>query len=259
MWARFQVLCMPKDGNVPSEYEDASWVPPCLSDDCETFRLAIADGATETSFAGLWARLLTRSYGRHQQFLDALDSRLSRIRDVWKKCVMKRPLPWYAEAKVNMGAFSSLLGLTVTKTRSANDCAGDWTALAVGDSCLFQIRGDACLLAFPLETADAFSSRPSLLSSIGNSSSDDCPIFTKAGSWRIGDVFYLMTDALACWFLKRQELRADGLVLLSNLRGQEDFARFVKQQRLYGLGDRSSLLRNDDVTLISCEMSNTSP
>jgi hypothetical protein len=231
-------------------------VPKYASPDCEIIRLAVADGATETSFAGLWAQLLVRLYGRHQVSLDLPDVGLCRIRKIWKKCVTKRPLPWYAEAKVQMGAFSSLLGLSISKATSENGNEGSWTALGVGDSCLFQIRGDDCLVAFPLESSEGFSSRPALLSSAPDSFLADVPKFRKAGSWVPGDVFYLMTDALACWFLRRWEVSADPLECLRGVGGQADFERLVTRERSGALPDASPLLRNDDVTLICCQMTN---
>ncbi len=45
---RWGVLCLPKRGNTEDEYEDAWAVDPARG------RFAVADGASETSFAGRW-------------------------------------------------------------------------------------------------------------------------------------------------------------------------------------------------------------
>src|SRR5690349_16830200 len=108
MWARLQAFWMPKHGNLASDYEDAFW-PRHLSRECGELRIAIADGATETSFAALWARLLVRAYAKHQWNGDLGSVELTRIRRAWKRCTKNRPLPWYAEEKARLGAFSSLL------------------------------------------------------------------------------------------------------------------------------------------------------
>ena len=46
----------PKSGNTASEYEDAYAVKP------EALRFAVADGASETSFARQWAELLVEGF-----------------------------------------------------------------------------------------------------------------------------------------------------------------------------------------------------
>ena len=150
-------------GNSESEYEDAFWVPKRAVAAGDSLRLAVADGATETSYAGLWAKLLVQSYGKHGQPADSLDPRLGKIRAVWKRCLGQRALPWYAEEKVRIGAFSTLLGLSLTRTGTEHPPVGTWIAHAIGDSCLFHIQTDADPIAFPLKTSGEFTSRPAPL------------------------------------------------------------------------------------------------
>ena len=58
--ASFQLRCrsfaLPKKGNSSSECEDA------LSFNCERGRFAVADGVSESAFAGEWASLLCASF-----------------------------------------------------------------------------------------------------------------------------------------------------------------------------------------------------
>jgi hypothetical protein len=61
-----------------------------------------------------------------------------------------------------------------------------------------------------------------------------------------------MTDALACWFLRRWERRSDPLELLAHIHSNEEFAKLVGCERREALSDGTPLLRNDDVTLIRC-------
>ena len=49
---------LPKDGNGPEEYEDAFRSLP------EQGRFAVADGATETSFSGIWAAALVAAFAQ---------------------------------------------------------------------------------------------------------------------------------------------------------------------------------------------------
>src|SRR5204863_208012 len=106
---------------------------------------------------------------------------------------------WYAERKAKEGAFSSLLGVTLEGER--------WRALAIGDSCLFVVRSGKVLRAFPLERAEQFSNRPSLLSSVARSNAgvwDD--VTMVEGDLATNDRLLLMTDALAQWFLVESEM-----------------------------------------------------
>src|SRR5579862_2824599 len=107
-----QVFWMPKEGNTLAEYEDAFWPREKQIGDTFPLRLAVADGATETSFSGLWARLLVAAYGRGRLAEGNLQSALDQIRHVWRRAVGQKPLPWYAEEKLRSGAYASLLGLT---------------------------------------------------------------------------------------------------------------------------------------------------
>ena len=53
---RWRALRAPKHGHTDAEYEDAWAAYP------EAGRFAVADGASESSSAGLWARLLTEEF-----------------------------------------------------------------------------------------------------------------------------------------------------------------------------------------------------
>src|SRR6266513_307758 len=67
--------------------------------------------------------------------------------------VAAKPLPWYAEEKMRSGAFSSLAGLTLhgpAAEETGDGAGGAWESFAVGDSCLFQVRADELIVAFPL-------------------------------------------------------------------------------------------------------------
>src|SRR5947208_595455 len=58
----------------------------------------------------------------------------------WWTIVQRKPLAWYAEQKVKNGTFAALVGLPLN-WESQSWQHGTWTASAIGDSCLFQIRG----------------------------------------------------------------------------------------------------------------------
>jgi len=237
---RWQALRLPKQGHTESECEDA-WVA-----DPAAGRFAVADGASESAFAGLWARLLAegfRAASRPRRLTDWLGP----ARRAWSAAVSGLELPWYAEIKRDEGAFATFLGLSIRRPRPGRPPR--WGAVAVGDSCLIRVRKDGALRAFPLSCSADFGNQPALLRSrVGLD-----PVPRRcSGSLRPGDRLFLMTDALAQWFLGRHEEGErpwEALApLLSAPRPEAAFAAWVEERRGAGM------LRDDDVTLLSLEL-----
>jgi len=234
----------PKAGNRLDEYEDAFWPADTARRVARRkgarARFAVADGATETSFAGLWARRLVAAYGAG--CFNGVDwvEQLRREQAAWYGEVLQRPLPWYAEDKVREGAYAALLGLELS-------AAGDWQGLAVGDCCLLQWRGDELVTAFPAQEASFFTSRPYLLSSNAarNTGLGEQSV-RAAGRWQPGDRFALLSDAIAHWALAESEAGHAPLAALAAVQraGQRHFVHWVESLRT------TAALRNDDVTAL---------
>jgi len=227
-----------KAGNSSADYEDAFWPPESVASrqrSCQRF--AVADGATESSYSGLWARQLVRAYCKQGWSGNELAGRLPKLQQTWQQEVQQKPLPWYAEEKVRAGAFSTLVGLTLQDHTGARG-QGTWRALAVGDSCLFQIRHQKLIARFPLSDADDFGNSPVLLASRpGPNQAALAALRTQTGFWQEGDEFLLMTDALAAWFLRHADPRAA-------LPDKDEFSGWITELR------QNHTLRNDDVTLL---------
>ena len=238
-WPRWQSLHVVKAGNGPAEYEDAFAANPA--------RARFAVGASEASFAANWARLLA------QGFIDAPDPGtdldwLAPARLRWSAEVDGLPVPWYAEAKREMGAYATLLGVAFSVPTPDRQRA--WRAVAVGDSCLFHTREGRLLASFPLSRSDDFGNAPQLIGSRpspnGTGGSQDA-----GGSWCPGDRFLLMTDALAQWFLheveKGGQAPAEVAAVLAEPDPQASFPAWVEARRASGL-------RNDDITLLVIDL-----
>lgn len=230
----FSAFWMQKAGNSDDEYEDA-FAPTTFGDsDHAEFRCAVADGATETSFSGLWAQILVDAYAGASLSLVKHETILP-LAAVWRDVINSRtadkPLPWYAQEKLERGAFSSLMGLTVRAD-------GNWRALCIGDSCLFHVRPHQTIRAFPYHHPEQFNNHPALISTQADSAID--PRVAR-GKWSQGDYFLLMTDALAHFFLSQRELRGQ---FADDALDQARFEALVANAR----GER--LCRNDDVTLL---------
>ena len=246
-----------KAGSQAHEYEDAFWpmLPvdrtiagdslPGRLDTPGTFVCALTDGATESSYARIWAKLLARATELQRPFDEAAArSMLPALQRQWSKFVAQRvqqqALPWYVEEKASSGAFAAWLGLELYAGQT-------WRAIAVGDCCLVHRRGPHLIGAFPLTRAEDFTSRPYLLSSqparnglLGQH------LRVTAGAWCAGDEFWLMTDALAQWFWMTTEREgAPWPQLLRALAGDAlHFEAWLAPLRA------SRAMRNDDVTLL---------
>jgi hypothetical protein len=263
-WKAYSVA---KLGNSPGENEDA-FFPEIEQQSIPAqaaFACAVADGATQTSFSRIWAQLLVAAAVKN--FLAEKASVLAEKASVlpeglakltasaqtqWRAHISTLSLPWYAEEKVRQGAFATLLWLNLQPAPSARQTkiSGLWQALAIGDSCLFQIRKKMLRAYFPPLAAADFKNNPLLLSSnparnqgFWNNTRDLC----SAGDWAVGDDFLLMTDALAAWFVRGQE--KDGLTsplaqLLAGLSTADRFTHWLQDLRA------SALIKNDDTTVI---------
>lgn len=247
---RWQAFHTHKGGNAPDEYEDA------FAGDAARGRFAVADGASESSFAATWAKLLVEAFLAARRSPWQNIDWLAPARQCWAEHVDPRPLPWYAEEKREQGAYATFLGIGFGRSRqgAGDQQGGKWRALAVGDSCLFRLRAGKLRRSFPLSRSSDFGNQPALLGSRGR------PVDTPAqelrhtgGHWCPGDRFLLATDALAEWMLRRseQEQRPDAAIdrLLGESSPQDAFAGWVAEQR-----ERQGL-RNDDVTLVIVDLS----
>lgn len=227
---------MQKDGNAPDEYEDAAY-PLTFDDSSEQveFRCAVADGATETSFSGLWANLLVRGFVDKEPVNDS--------RKKWQEAIPSTDLPWYAEEKAQSGAFAALVGLSVNADKS-------WHAEAIGDSCLLHIRDEKILQSFPLKSAEEFNNRPALICSI-ESATGEIETAKSNGNWQDGDTFLLLSDAVARWTLDESEGALNRLCTLEN--ADELHALATEQRALQG-DDGRARLHNDDITIMKVQI-----
>ncbi len=242
---------LPKAGNSPEEYEDASRVvyPQRIgASGRRTARAAISDGASESAFAREWANVLVDALvSRPPDMRDLTDDSmldwLAPAQEEWRDGVPWDRIPWHGEAKARAGAFATLLGLIVA-TRSGNSRRLSWQAVAVGDSCLFVVRDGRLWLSFPLEDAAQFDNSPDLICSNPDNAGELWETVRRSdGECVAGDLFILASDALACWFLERN---AEGEKPWKTLLALDasGWAAWVEEQR------RGGLMRNDDTTMV---------
>jgi len=264
----------PKEGSSDAEYEDAWQVLPATSDEVpgDWVGVAVADGATESLLAGQWATMMAGGFAeasaaacdRHlfAETALALSARWPGVVDSYiaERENAARPLRWFERPGIAKGAFATLLALQVytdstlpvrlgAQTQPGPpSVVGSWHSAAIGDTCLFHVRGGQLQVAFPLGESADFGTRPALL---GSWDADEDVIVAHVrladGAVAEGDDFFVCTDALAAWFLARAE---EGGRPWETLRDVTDigFAEWVSWAR------RAGGLRNDDVTLVHVDI-----
>lgn len=271
MRALISTLHAPKFGSGMDEYEDASAVDPAVRPDqlikFGCIYLAVADGASESMLSKNWAQVLASETIRiakvapgvcqkRNDFAAAIRIASDRW-DIWLDDYLTgreetlRPVRWYEKPGLDRGSHSTIL---VARIREPNDGAvGLWHACAIGDTCLFQVRGERLIDSFPAENSADFNSSPALV----NSKNKDLEIWERnalfsSGSYEQGDQFFAGTDALAAWFLSAHEKGEKPWEILHHVSrkgNQEEFDAWVNQER------QADRMRNDDVTVVHVALS----
>lgn len=238
MKVSYRVFWLPKAGLSSEEYEDAFAPEQTPDTDFKEFRCAVSDGATETSFSGLWAKILCQAYNDKNFDLAGLQAQ-------WLEQVSGQDLPWYAEQKLESGAYASIAGLSLHEEPKSLS----WSARTLGDSCIFHLREGKILRALPLDNWESFDYTPVLISTrqIANQG-----ILSKQehelGTCIKGDIFYLMTDAISKWLLRRQSESGDAISLLESVQNSQQFQQLVEEQRQARDDKGRAMMPNDDVT-----------
>ena len=263
MIAYASTFCVPKRGSSYQEYEDAWWVGPDGHGNGEinlkSVRVAVADGASSSMLAGRWARRLVEVFGgargaarAKSEFIAAYREAARRWDEEVREYIDDReqrgvPIQWYEEPGLAKGAYATLLVVDFSDGRQGYPPR--WRAAGIGDSCLFQVRDDTLYSCFPMSNAAEFSYQPPLLPS--RTAEDDVVrrnVCLESQDWEPEDSFYIVTDALAAWFLRNWDAGGQPWGPLRDFNIDADFTAWVDQQR-----DRNEM-HNDDTTLVRIDM-----
>ena len=261
-------LWTPKSSHATNEHEDA-WAIGL-----EHGRAAIADGASSAFMSREWAAVLTRSYvdtppahdlaavrrwvaassqdwslaahGTDSSAQADHDGATRKLSDIRAEIDQEQNKDWWSAESERRGSFAAFVGIKVGLDEASGDVC--WDALAVGDSCLIQVRphGSAIVLecAFPIDSADAFGGNPELVATAGAEGAGLLPVIrTASGNLRQGDVLLLMTDALAQWAITQDSLGQAPWTLLLGLT-QPEIGPLAIQERATGA------MVDDDVSLV---------
>jgi Protein phosphatase 2C len=238
-----RLFLLPKDGSTQEECEDAA-----AADD-GVMSYAVADGATEAFDAGRWARRLAAGWVGAQpapvkpvEFSAWVAAQGEWLEADWGEAAS---LPWYAQEKRRAGSFAAFVCLSFDAGREGPH----WRSAALGDSCLFQLRGGSIVAALPIASHADFNSSPPLVPSLGalREAALARAVF-REGSAERGDTFLLLSDALAAWFFETHDRRVrERLAEFDSLAAaaeNESLAELVRRER------REGRLKDDDVAVV---------
>jgi hypothetical protein len=238
MEAEWRVFWEPKLGSQPAEYEDAYWPAAGRRTD---ERFAVADGATENSYSRDWASLLVERYGTGATWRTSFLRALPELQTRWSTAREGLERSWYAEQKIQQGAFAAFLGVRLIPRGTHFRLHG----LAVGDCELLHIAKDQLHCAFPLTRSSDFGSHPALIGTATPTSMVARLLRGRREDIAAGDSLLLLSDAIAAWVLKRVEANSPPWTQLLGLETGDavGFQAWVDEVR------RRGEMRNDDVTL----------
>jgi serine/threonine protein phosphatase PrpC len=200
----WRVFELAKEPEHPDQNQDAWWL------NAQDGVAAIADGVTSGIFSRQWARILTRAAVEdwpNPSDEERFPAWLVELRRQWEAEIDTSGLAWYQRAKLREGGFSTLVWLRLLDNDGLRDGRDQSSVevMAIGDSCLFHVRDNEMLEAFPLETAREFDSSPLVLGSVDLNRDDQLQFERLEISCRAGDLLVLCTDAVAAWALQRRE------------------------------------------------------
>ena len=235
-----QQFLLPKSGAELSECEDAIGI------NLDALRFVVADGATEAFDSRSWAKRLAERWALDEPPALSVETfqawaiaQGEALHSSWNG----RQLSWYAEEKARNGSFAAFVGVQFELTPSAPR----WRAVALGDSCLIQLRGGAICNALPVSDYQSFTATPLLIPSSSSLRSVLARTVVASGLVEPGDLFLLLSDAAACWYLKHAlehgPLRERFDFLLAAAQNDE-LARLFEAERL------ERRIADDDVAIL---------
>lgn len=210
-------------------------------------RFSVSDGVSKSFFPKIWSEILVT------QFVERTDLKENELIKVCQEEWQKRideivSLPdtkWFTKSQYNRKdpALATFVGLQFFEKEKK------WSASALGDSFLFFVpngfkdyQKELVKLSSKSEPI-VFDNFPDYLTSIGGSHKGRAK--EKSGNLRNG-TFYLMTDALAEWFINEGE---NAIGKITVWKSQADFERFITQ----AIDDNQ--LTNDDCAILCIELS----
>jgi hypothetical protein len=251
------VFAEPKAGSADAEWEDGAGYDGGDPAAGRAARLVVADGATEAYDSIRWVGQLVESFlglepaGEPPELTGAgVDEWIRRMQKRWEQEAPARFANVFEERKFHEdGSFATLLGCEV---RGLGGKRPQWTAVALGDTVLFQVRGLRQVERFP--AVEEFGINPDgVFTAPAARDRMRAALAVAAGTLAAGDRLYLATDAVAEWMVRAE---ADDPAALWRTLDRLDPAVFrwlVADRR------RAGAMKNDDATLMRVRVTDRNP
>jgi len=239
-----RVFVLAKDPQHPEQFQDAFGL------NAASGIAAVADGVSSALFSRQWAQIVTLSVVAdppHPGEKDLFTQWLAQRRQEWSAQIDTSGLAWFQKAKLPGGAFSTLLWirlLPVDEEEAEGFGACRLHGFAIGDSCLFHVRGGEIVRSFPIEQSEELEANPIVLGSVDLNRDDYLEFHELDVQCYVGDVIVLCTDAIADWALRRAE---EG-----NPPNWNDYWNMTEEQWHAEINElrESRGMRYDDATLV---------
>jgi len=211
-------------------------------------KFAISDGVSKSFFPKIWADVLVNKWVDSKEFDEAqfiLDCQKDWLKQI-TKIANKPDAKWFTKNAYNRkeSGLATFVGLRFFKKKKD----WYWKANALGDSFLFFVPkkikdfSKECIVLSSKQEPIVFDNFPDYLSSIGNNHKGEKQVEENT----LADgTFYLMTDALAEWFLNEKNNAISKIDVWQN---QKDFERFVEEER------HNEKLGNDDSAILTIKV-----
>jgi hypothetical protein len=240
-----RLFTLAKDPEQPEAFQDAC----CVDTDHHIF--AIADGVSSALFSGPWAAILAEAAvadSPNPHDADEFGEWLQRQRQRWEGSIDTSNLAWFQKAKLPQGAFSTLLYIRICPAEADQPGAFGGhrlVAFALGDSCLFHLRGGELVRSFPLERSEQFQADPVVLGSIDLKRDHLLEFAILDEMCYPGDEFVLCTDAVAEWAARSYETGDPPVWNDFWLMSEDDWrsgVAWLRQERQMRVDDATMLL-----------------
>jgi Protein phosphatase 2C len=228
-----------------SECEDAIGINTASN------RFAVADGATEAFASQSWARQLAVHWTESdcealtpEDFRSWVANEGQALHDSWSRLRFS----WYAEEKARGGSFAAFVGVQI----NLEGFAPRWRAIALGDSCIIELKGRQIVQALPISESASFNATPQLVPS--QSSMLDAAfqhVVLGSGMIESGTSLLLLSDAVAAWYLRLVENDDQVRRSFDKLLDEKQDSKLAE---LFAQERQRKRIRDDDIAIIKIDV-----
>lgn len=210
-------------------------------------RIALADGATEGIYSGIWAEKIVQKYMETGAYLvnrNNLEDLQEQFLNHAYQSIEESPdtRQWFLYEKLERGTGATLIGLEFSNLKTVD-------ILSIGDSCVFwkQDNDSEQIEMFPELSVQDFGNSPGSICHLSQTW-NNLHQYIQQKSLKYSNQLQALicSDAFACWLVK--ELESNPSIWDDLFKFQEEQSKF--QEWISELRDNHQI-RNDDVAVVT--------